>query len=530
MSKLAKYLNQHISGNVFDRPTICTEYSTDRSVLEAAPRLVAFPENTDDVRRLVLFSDQLALRDFRLPLTMRGTGLDKTGAAITEGMIVSTEHLDRIEEVDLRGRLIRVQPGITLGDLNAALGLQGLCLPIDYDPRSTVGGLIANCPNDDASDRRGGIFQYVERAEVVLANGEIVQFAPYHSRNIMAKIESGSPEGELYRRIEKILDDYGDTIVNRSMRPFDAAGYANITRIKHGNYLSLLPLLFASQGTLGLVTDVILRVEVVRPLARRLATIIHDQKTLLRFLSEVNELSPYTLRLYDLRILDMAALYGNWPDLMIRHDDGDGWLVIVSFNDRRFRTERKLQHCRESLSPNEALVIETPENTAEFQEFDSALLSFLNDGLDGERTPVVDDVYIPRYKLEDYFAGLKTLEMTLNINLPVFGSYATSNYNVRPEIDCTSLDGRRQIVTFLRHYSRLVQSCDGSLTGGSPEGRVKTLSIAQSFTDEERELYNAIKDAFDPNHILNPDVKMGAELKSTIRHLRTSLKRGVATP
>lgn len=529
LSKLAKYLNQHISGNVFDRPSICAEYSTDRSILEATPRLVAFPENTDDVRRLVLFSDQLALRSFRLPLTMRGTGIDKTGAAITEGMIISTERMDQIEEVDLRGRLIRVQPGITLGALNAALGLQGLCLPIDYDPRSTIGGLIANCPNDDASDRRGGIFQYIERAEVVLASGEIVQFAPYHFRNIMAKIESGSPEGELYRRIEKILDDYGDTIVNRSMRPFDAAGYANITRIKHGNYLSLLPLLFASQGTLGLVTDVILRVEVVRPPTRRLATVIHDQKTLLRFMNEVNELNPHTLRLYDLRILDTAALYGNWPDLL-RHDEGDGWLVIVSFNDRRYRTERKLQRCRESLNPNEVIVIETPENSADFEEFDSALLSFLNDGLDGERTPIVDDVYIPHYKLEDYFAGLKTLEMTLGINLPVFGSYATSNYNIRPEIDCTSMDGRRQIVSFLRHYSRLVQSCDGSLTGGSPEGRVKTLSTAQSFTDEERELYNAIKDAFDPHHILNPDVKMGAELKSTIRHLRTTLKRGIATP
>lgn len=161
MSKLAKYLNQHISGNVFDRPSICAEYSTDRSILEATPRLVAFPENTDDVRRLVLFSDQLALRSFRLPLTMRGTGIDKTGAAITEGMIISTERMDQIEEVDLRGRLIRVQPGITLGALNAALGLQGLCLPIDYDPRSTIGGLIANCPNDDASDRRGGILSLI---------------------------------------------------------------------------------------------------------------------------------------------------------------------------------------------------------------------------------------------------------------------------------------------------------------------------------------------------------------------------------
>lgn len=529
MSKLSKYLNQHISGNVFDRASICAEYSTDRSILESTPRLVAFPESTNDVRHLVLFSDQLAVRDFKLPLTMRGTGIDKTGAAITEGMIISTERMNQIEEIDLRGRLIRVQPGITLGALNAALGLQSFCLPVDYDPRATIGGLIANCPNDDASDRHGGIFPYVERAEVVLANGEIVQFAPYHSRHITSKIESGSPEGELYRRIEQILDQYGDTIINRSMRPFDAAGYANITRIKNGNYLSLLPLLFASQGTLGIVTDVILRVELVRPLPRRFATIIRDQKTLLRFLEEVNALQPYTLKMYDLRILDTAAIYGNWPELL-RHDEGNGWLVVASFNDRRFRTERKLQRCRELLNPSEIVVVETPENSADFVEFDSALLSYLNDGLDGERTPVLDDVYIPRHKLEDYFAGLKTLEMTLDLNLPVFGSYATSNYSVRPEIDCSSMDGRRQVVTFLRQYSRLVQDCEGSLTGGSPEGRVKTLSVAQTFSDDERALYNAIKDAFDPHHILNPDVKMGAELKSTIRHLRTTSKRGVATP
>jgi len=529
LSKLAKYLNQHISGNVFDRAAICSDYSTDRSILTATPRLVALPENTADVRKLALFADQLALRSFRLPLTIRGTGIDKTGAAITEGMIISTEHMDQIEEVDLRGRLIRVQPGITLGNLNAALALQGLCLPIDYDPRSTIGGLIANCPNDDTSDRHGGIFQFVERAEVVLASGEIVQFAPYHSRNILSKIESGSAEGELYRQIEQILDQHGDTIVNRSMRPFDAAGYANITRIKHGHYLSLLPLLFASQGTLGLITDVILRVEVVRPPTRRLAVILHDQKTLLNFLNEVNALEPATLKFYDLRIFDTAAAYGNWPEIL-RRDDGAGWLVMVSFNDRRYRTERKLQRCRELLNSNTTLVVETPENTTEFQEFDSALLSFLNDGLDGERTPVVDDVHISHSKLADYFAALKTLEMTLNTSLPVFGSYATSNYSVRPEIDCSSMDGRRQIITFLRHYAGLVQNCNGSLTGGSPEGRVKTLVTAQTFTPEERELYQAIKDAFDPHHILNPDVKLGAELKNTIRHLRTSVRYGIATP
>lgn len=529
MSKLAKYLNQHIRGNVFDRALICEQYSNDRSILEATPRLVAFPESTDDVRRLALFADQLALKNFELPLTIRGTGIDKTGAAITEGMIISTKRMDQIEEIDLRGRLIRVQPGITLGALNAALGLQGLCLPIDYDPRATIGGLIANCPTDDSFHRHGGIFQFVERAEVVLASGEVVQFAPYHSRHIRTKIESGTTEGELYRGVERILDQYGDTIINRSMRPFDAAGYANIARIKYGNYLSLLPLLFASQGTLALVTDVILRVEVLRPPVRRLAVILHDQKTLLRFLEETNKLEPRTLKVYDLRIFNTADIYGNWPEIL-RVDQNDGWLVVVGFDDRPFRTERKLQRCRESLNPNEPIVVETPENTDDFQEINSALLSFLNDGLDGERTPVVDDVFIPHHKLEEYFAGLKTLEMALDMNLPVFGSYPTSSYSVRPEIDCTSLDGRRDIVAFLRQYSLLVQSCEGSLTGGSPEGRVKALSVVQAFSDEERQLYSAIKNVFDPNHILNPDVKLGADLKNTIRHLRTNLRSGVSSP
>lgn len=529
MSKLAKYLNQHILGNVFDRASICQAYATDRSILEVSPRLVAFPENTDDVSRLVAFAHQLATRGFQLPVTVRGTGLDKTGAAVTNGMIISTERMNQIEEVDFRGRLIRVQPGMTLGALNAALSLQGLCLPIDYDPRATIGGLIANCPNDDASDRHGGIFQYVERAEVVLASGEVVQFAPYHVRSITTKIETGSVEGELYRRLEQILDQYGDTIINRSMRPFDAAGYANITRVKHGNYLSLLPLLFAAQGTLGIVTDIILRVEVLHATPRHLAVTIHDENTLLHFLDEANQLEPYNLKLFDLRILKTAANFGNWPTI-IHEESGNGWLVLVSFNDRRYRVERKFQRCRELLGTNASIVVETAENTDEFTEFNSALLSFLNDGLDGERSPILDDVYIPSFKLADYLAGLKTLEMTLDQNLPIFGSYSTANYNVRPEFDCTSMEGRRAIAIFLRQYSQLVTDCKGILTGGSPEGRIKNLSVDTIFSDDERELYNAIKDAFDPHHILNPEVKMGSELKTTIRYLRTSSKGGVTTP
>ena len=111
MSKLAEYLNRHTIGNVFDRTTICDQYSTDRSILKITPRLVAVPESTDDIRKLMRFADQLAARDYYLPITVRGSGLDKTGASIGEGMIISMEKFCHIEEIDVRGRLVRVQPG-----------------------------------------------------------------------------------------------------------------------------------------------------------------------------------------------------------------------------------------------------------------------------------------------------------------------------------------------------------------------------------------------------------------------------------
>lgn len=529
MSKLTKYLNQHIVGNVFDRPSICATYASDRSILKIAPRMVALPETTDDLCKLVRFSNQLAMREFRLPITMRGGGTDKTGAAIGDGVVVSTEKMNHIEEIDVRGRLVRVQPGLTLGALNSALALQGLCLPVEYDPAATIGGLIANCPNDDASGRHGGIYHYVERAEVVLSSGDVVQLAPYNFRAVETKTQSTSFEGALYRRVEEILDRYGDTITDRSMRPFDAAGYANITQIKRTRALNLLPLMFASQGTLGIIADIILRIEVMPPEKHRLVVVLHDLKSLFRFLNYADELDPCLLKIFDERILQAAAAYGNQPELL-RHKVDEGWLVLVGFDDRRFKSLKKVQHCIDVLPPGSFAIPEMPDNSIDFEEFQTVLMSFLNDDTSGERLAIADDVYIPHYKLNDFIAGLKVLEETLGIELPLFGSYATSNYNVRPLIDYASIEGRRLALAFLRQYSDLVRSCEGSLTGGSPEGRVKSLPSSINMTEDERQLYLEIKEAFDPHNIFNPGVKLSPELKSTVRQLRTTEVNGIVTP
>lgn len=526
MSKLAEYLNRHTIGNVFDRPSILEKYSTDRSILKITPRLVAIPENTDDIRKLLRFSDQLAGRDFFLPVTVRGSGLDKTGASIGDGLIISMEKFRHVEEIDLRGRLVRVQPGMTLGALNEALRLQGVWLPLDADPRATIGGLIANYTNDDAASRYGGIYQYTERAEIVLANGDLVQVSPISVRAAESKANENTSEGVLYRKISKILDKYDDMILDRSMRPFDAMGYANITKVREQHTVNLLPLLFASQGTLGVISDVILRVEPVPPESMRLLVSFHDLKAAQRFLNYVCDLEPATVKICDLRIIENASDHGKKSDLFIRKI-GRGMAVMIDFGYGRIRVKKRLKRTLEVMPPGTFYVEETPDNRDAFQCVDNALKCYLNPDDGGERTPILDDVFVPSMHFSNFLEGLHTLEETLGVELPVFGSFATSNYYVRPNLDCRSLEDRKKMIEFIRLYTQLIESCHGSLTGNGPEGRVKALMTSRTLSVGEKDLYSSIKEAFDPHNIMNPQVKLGADAKDIIRHIRTTELGGV---
>ena len=140
MNRIAVYLNQHIDGVVYSAPSILSDFATDRSILRFYPRIVAQPINTTDVRRLVKFSGQLATKNIPLPITVRGGGNSKTGADLGTGLIMSMTRLNRIQEIDTRQRLVRVQAGLTLGELQKALILQGLDFPVRGNPTETIGG------------------------------------------------------------------------------------------------------------------------------------------------------------------------------------------------------------------------------------------------------------------------------------------------------------------------------------------------------------------------------------------------------
>ncbi len=519
MGKIARYLNQLIIGNVFDSPEVIESYATDRSALKIKPKIVALPESTDDIRKLMRFCYQLASKGINMPVTVRGSGLDEGGADLGNSIVVSTEKLNRLLEADRRERLVRVQAGMTLRELNTALSVNGLTIPVGGRDNETIGGLISNSPCDDFAGKYGGIMPYVERVEVVLANGEVLQSDRFPMRVVNRRGKEKTLEGKVYARLPQILNTHktlADEIAKhgRSSYGYPAAALA----AKRGS-LDVMPVFFGAQGTLGIITEVILRAVPLETRTARVVATFRNVRNAVSYMEAVNKLKPRELEIYDVRIIKAAAETGK--RLTSVTDDLDsGYVVFARFDTRAKQAIKKLAKMRKDLPEYSKLILESAKNATVLGEFENSLTNFLAQAKSGERVPILTDFYVPGKNLASMIDDLVILEGSLKMELAIFGSFSASNYSVRPKFKLSDKDFNKLATTFLRTGAFIVKRQGGELTGGTPEGRVKAMVTNTELTDEEWQFYTEIKNLFDRYNILNPDVKLGADANCTVRHFR----------
>ena len=262
MSKIANYLRGHLLGEIDFRPDVRQAYINDAGVLSLAPEMIVAPRNTDDIRKTARLSWQLAERGHVQAITARGSGRGTTGGAIGRGTIADmSRHMNNVFEYDAKQRLVRLQPGTTIGTLRQALSLQGVNIPpLDgLDARRTVGGAIADNLAGLASGKYGDLSAFISQLEIVLANGDILQTGPLGRRELSRKKGLQSLEGDIYRGIDTIIDEYQDVI--NALSEYDKSGYSAIASVKRGNQFDLTPLFIGAQGTLGIISEMILRTE-----------------------------------------------------------------------------------------------------------------------------------------------------------------------------------------------------------------------------------------------------------------------------
>ena len=528
MNKITKYLNQHINGQVFDRPSILKAYARDKSVIEVTPRLVAIPYDTDDIQFLLRFSNDIAEKKFKLPVTVRGSGQSKTGACLGEGMIISTEKLNKIQEVDEHDRLVRVQAGVTLEKLNAVLAAYNLCLPIKANEKETIGGLISTFPTDPYAKKYGSIFYFVDRLEVVLSNGELIQSVSYTQHGLKNAEKSEKLEGKIYHSLNELIEANSDLIAGLSDTVRSRAGYSMISRVKNKEQktFDLMPLFFGAEGTLGVITEVILHVEPIPRAGKHVLATFPTLEKANEYMEKVVKLDPATLDVFDARIFKIASKHGKDLGLLEPIPD-KGYYVLASFNDSFLSSSKKIRQTLGIGANAATITAENDINADDFKEIYTLVDCYLNDENSMERPSLVDEFYMDGNGIVKFTEKLKAIEKALKQELPIFGSYATSIYTVRPDFDLSDVTERKRAMQFLRYFGKVVKECGGSFAGGRSEGRVKGLISTPELSAKEKDFYAKVKAIFDPNDFMNPETKLGATFADVVRHMRTSENQGV---
>ena len=520
MNRLAVYLNRHIDGVVYSAPSILTANSTDRSVLKYFPRLVAEPEGALDVRRLARFSYQLAQKKIPLPITLRGSGLNKNATDIGTGLIVSLNRMNYIQEIDTTQRLIRVQTGVTLGELRKSLLLHGLDFVVLGDERETIGDLIAR--NASAYDNTAPttISSLITCAEVVLSDGSLIQIEPLKNSIVKKKTKLDNFEGDIYHELLELQKDNADQIAKRDSL-HSRAGFAGIKDFKDKKLTNLIPLFCGADNSLGIMTEVILRVEPVFDEPKRVAVVCRNANDYVKVVTLMQKLNLTDLFVYDTELYNEIQNTGKTSKFFRKASD-DGYLVTATIKDDSSGwRRRKLRRLKRELSPACRLIIEEKDNQNDFAVLNNNLRAYLNDSSKNMfRLPLIDGVYVPRDSQVRYLNAVTRMSDKLGVALAIYGRPEFDSFTVRPNYTINTADGRRKMVAFMREYIKMVYDLGGNACGDSSEGRFLPIFINQYRNSEELKLDGYIKQIFDPFDIMNPGIKQEADTRNILRHFR----------
>lgn len=523
MSKVAHYLQEHLIGEVMTTPDARRYFATDSSIFSLPPAIVVYPRNENDVRKTARFTWQLAERGRVIPMTARGLGTDQSGAAIGSGiMLVFPAHMHRILEFEGKSGDVNVEPGIVYGKLQQALHTHNRFLPpypasLEY---STVGGAIANNAGGERSVKYGSTRDYVKRLRVVLANGEIIETRRLNRRELNKKLGLNSMEGEIYRQLDKLLEENHETVSKTVLGVSKNASGYNLADVKNrdGSF-DLCPLLVGSQGTLGLVTEATLATRPHNPTTMLVVAFVDDLSVAQELLLELQKFSdaPAAVEMVDNNLLELVKTDN--PGLLegLLETHLPKVMFLIEYDDSSDRLQKRLAKKTVKLLKHYQVAFRVESDSEAKERFwkirQSASSVLVQNQTGAKPLPVIEDGVVPVEKFQEFLTGIYNLFATQNLPMSVWGHAGSANLHVQPLLDLSQVGDRQKLFKLIEDYYALVVSLGGSTTGEHGDGRLRGPVLRQLYGEEVYNLFAQVKQIFDPYGTLNPGVKIGVTLE-----------------
>lgn len=531
MSKVAHYLQEHLSGEVTTNQRIRKYFSTDGGVFELSPSIVVYPRNESDVRKATRFTWQLAERGRVIPITSRGLGTDQAGAAIGSGiMMVFPAHMNRILEFDGGSGRVTVEPGLTYGKLQQTLHTHGKFLPpypssIEY---SSIGGAIANNAAGEKTLKYGCTRDFVKSLRVVLANGEVIETKRLSKRELNKKMGLTSFEGEVYRALDSVIEDNKELINKIKLNVSkNSAGYA-IADVKHKNgSFDLTPLLVGSQGTLGIVTEAEIQAVPYNPKTTLIAAFFDDLQVAEKAIAEIRSLPqiPSAMEMVDESLLKFLDRHNPNQLKGLVEKPFSKLIVLIEFDDANARTQKRMAKKATKILKKMSVnyQIETDDGAKDklwsIRHSAAAVISHSEGNM--KALPIVEDGIVPEDRFHDYITGVNQLFEKYGLDVAFWGHAGNANIHMQPFLDLSQVGDRQKAFKIIDEYYSLVISMGGSTSGEHSDGRLRAPYLKKLYGEQVYSVFQKVKQAFDPYDLMNPGVKMDVsidDIKPLLRH------------
>ncbi|HEX8462441.1 MAG TPA: FAD-linked oxidase C-terminal domain-containing protein [Segetibacter sp.] len=393
-----------------------------------------------------------------IPVTPRGAGTGLSGGALPNlaGVLISTERLNKIVKIDERNLQVITEPGVITEELQNAVKEKGLFYPPDPSSRGScfIGGNISANSGGPKAVKYGVVRDYVLNLQIVLPNGEII----WTGANVLK----------------------------------NSTGY-NLTH-----------LIVGSEGTLGIVTQIVLR---LIPLPKHELLILVPFQSLEKAGEAVSAIFragfvPSGLELVEVEALRIVSDYVENTTIPIGEDVAAHLIVEVDGNNLDVMMGEIEAICELLMQydAGEVLFADDAQQKTELWKMRRRVAEAVK--IAGYT--IEEDTVVPRAELPALIHGIKKLGIEYNFHAVCYGHAGDGNLHVRIKKAGTSnSQDDLEVIAGIRALFELVHSLGGTISGEHGIGLIQKRYLDVVFNETQLNLMRQIKKGFDPNNILN---------------------------
>ena len=547
MSELSEKIKSLVKGDVLEDEKTLTYYSHDASLLVVRPKMVVFPKDADDVKKIVGFVSEEKKNDNSLSVTGRSAGSDMTGGPLSESIILDFTKYFKKDDINFEKLEADIEPGVFYRDFEALALPKSISYP-SYPASKQLaafGGMVMNNSAGERTLRYGQTRDYVLSLKMVLSDGNEYDIKPLSIEELHQKILRGGFEGELYRKTFELIEKNYDIIKEAKPKVSkNSSGYA-LWRVldKEKNIFDMTQLFVGSQGTLGILTETKVRLIKEKPFRKMIVAFFRSWNDLPKVVNEVLPYGPESMETFDDATLKLGIRF--MPEIAKKAHMSflkfalkflpEVWVGIKMFRmpklivmieiteDSQSEIDRKTKEIVSKLGKFRGIqlrVLKDEKAEEKYWVMRRESFNLLRQHVRGKRTaPFVEDFCILPEKMPEFLPKLLKILKDNGIKANIAGHAGDGNYHIIPLMDLTKKSEREKIVPVSEKVFNLIKEYGGTITAEHNDGIIRTPYLPMMFGEEVYSLFKEVKNIFDPKNIFNPGKKVGGSKEYINEHI-----------